>query len=258
MELDEIRALYIQQQRIDVNYSGTRREVTEHVVRVIDDERGSVVYSRLNEANADAVIAAEIAYFRRIGIADDFEWKLYEGDQPADLKDRLIRHGFEPSEPPDAILALDLSNLPPKLAAPVTHDIRRVRDLAGLDDIYSVIEQVWSDEDHGSSKRYHGKLLLEQPDAESMYCAYVDGKPVSEGWIDFSGKDFSGLWGGATLPEYRNQGIYTALVAVRAQEAIRRGKRILTIDASPMSRAVLEKQGFQLITSAWECLYKGE
>ena len=66
-----------------------------------------------------------------------------------------------------------------------------------------------------------------------------------------------GLWGGSTLPEYRKQGLYTALVKARVQEAIERGIRYLTIDASPMSRAVLEKFGFELMAYAWECNYGG-
>ena len=256
MDIKDLRALYDQEQRIDIVYSGTRREATDRVVRIIEDERGAVIHSRLNEANADETILQEIAYFKSLGIANEFEWKLFSHDQPADMKARLIKHGFEPSEPADAIMVLDLSELPTKLAQPVTHDIRRITDATGLDDLYSVIETVWTDEDHSASKRQKEKLLREVPDAISMYTAYVDDKPVSEGWIDFPPTQFAGLWGGATLPEYRNRGLYSALVAIRAQEAVRHGYRFLTIDASPMSRAVLEKQGFNVITHAWECNYR--
>ena len=202
-------------------------------------------------------IAQEIAHFTALGLADEFEWKLFGHDQPADLRERLIRHGFEVNEPADAVMALDLSELPPKLAQPVTHDVRRVTDERGLADIYAVIEAVWPEEDHSVAQRNKITLLREHPESISMYAAYVEGQPVCEGWIDFPETDFAGLWGGATLSEYRNRGLYTALVAVRAQEAQRRGYRFLTIDASPMSRAVLEKQGFVVIASAWECNYRG-
>ena len=36
MDSQALRALYDQQQRLDVQYPGTRREVTEQVVRVIE------------------------------------------------------------------------------------------------------------------------------------------------------------------------------------------------------------------------------
>ncbi len=257
MDVEQIRALYDQQQRIAIHYPGTRREVTEHVIRVIEPERGAVIYARLDAANADAVIAAEIAHFTALGIANEFEWKLFGHDQPADLRERLIRHGFEVSEPADAVMVLDLSELPPKLAQPVTHDVRRITDERGVDDVYAVIAAVWPEEDHSVARRNKLTLLRDHPESISMYAAYGDGQPVSEGWVDFPETDFAGLWGGATLATYRNRGFYTALVAVRAHEAQQRGYRYLTIDASPMSRAVLEKQGFVVIASAWECNYRG-
>jgi G:T-mismatch repair DNA endonuclease (very short patch repair protein) len=43
------------------------------------------------------------------------------------------------------------------------------------------------------------------------------------------------------------------VLAVRAQEARRRGYRYLTIDASPMSRPIVAKHGFQLLTFAHAC-----
>ena len=45
--------------------------------------------------------------------------------------------------------------------------------------------------------------------------------------------------------------------AARVQEAKARGIQFLTIDASPMSRAIVEKLGFQFMAYAWECNYGG-
>jgi GNAT superfamily N-acetyltransferase len=57
------------------------------------------------------------------------------------------------------------------------------------------------------------------------------------------------LWSLSTLAAYRGQGLYTALLAARAQESIQRGIRFLTVDASPMSRPILEKLGFQWLST---------
>lgn len=86
----------------------------------------------------------------------------------------------------------------------------------------------------------------------SLYAAYSDeGLPVSAARIQFSKEGtFASLWGGATISPYRNQGFYTALLAVRVQEARRRGFRFLTIDASPMSGPIVEKLGFRVLTMA--------
>ena len=259
MTIEEIRALYNQQMRINVQYAGVRREETAHTIRLIDtiSGRGTVIYSRLDETTADAVIGEELAFFKQLGIADKLEWKLFDYDQPADLKERLIAQGFVP-EDPDAVLVLDLEAIPPALIAPVTHDVRRLTDPDQFSDVSAVMNGVYPGEDHERFVTTLKELRRIKPEEVSVYAAYADGQPVTAAWIDFPAESsFSGLWGGATLPAYRKQGFYTALVAARAQEAIQRGRRFLTIDASPMSRAVLEKFGFRLIAYAYECNYRG-
>lgn len=206
-----------------------------------------VIHSHLNSANANAVIQAEIAYFEKLG--HNFEWKVYDYDRPPDLKARLLAHGFE-AEEPEAVLVLDLEAVPATLLQPVTHDVRGLTRPDQLDDVAAVQRAVWPEADYlpWLQQRLADDLTLD-PDHISIYVAYVEGKPASCAWITFhEGSQFAGLWGGSTLPEYRQQGLYTALVATRLQEAQRRGVRFLTIDASPMSRAVLEKYGFRLLT----------
>ena len=88
MNRSEIIALYNQDQRKDVEYPGMRREVTPSVVRHVDVSgtgEGSVIYSQLSEADAEGVIREQITYFENLG--QGFEWKLYDYDQPPDLKE---------------------------------------------------------------------------------------------------------------------------------------------------------------------------
>jgi hypothetical protein len=59
MNRSQLIALYDQDQRIEIDYSGLRREVIPNVVRHVasaDDEKGPVIHSRLTEANAYEVI----------------------------------------------------------------------------------------------------------------------------------------------------------------------------------------------------------
>jgi GNAT superfamily N-acetyltransferase len=58
---------------------------------------------------------------------------------------------------------------------------------------------------------------------------------------------FATLWGGSTLRQYRGRGFYTALLAVRAREARRRGFRFLQVDASPDSQPILARYGFRCL-----------
>lgn len=96
------------------------------------------------------------------------------------------------------------------------------------------------------------------PDHLSVYVAYVNAIPAACGWIRFpQASAFASLWGGSTLPELRKRGLYTALLAARVQEAIRRGAPYLTVDAGHMSRPILEKRGFRLLTYATACTWHG-
>jgi GNAT superfamily N-acetyltransferase len=61
------------------------------------------------------------------------------------------------------------------------------------------------------------------------------------------GRAFAGLYGGGVAPAFRGKGIYRALVAVRAQEARRRGYRYLMVDAAAASAPILARLGFEAL-----------
>ncbi|HWQ08565.1 MAG TPA: GNAT family N-acetyltransferase, partial [Holophaga sp.] len=178
----------------------------------------------------------------------DFEWKLYGHDTPDDLRQRLLAHGLE-AEPPESLLVLDLQDVPPRLLAPVDLDIRRIQDARQLEDVGRIQESVWGRVDPAHLAAL-GEEIRQAPDQQIIYVAYSERLPVAYGRLSFrDGTRFAGLWGGSTLEEYRGLGFYTALLAVRLQEGLRRGARFLTIDAGPMSRPIVEKFGFRFVTS---------
>jgi GNAT superfamily N-acetyltransferase len=214
---------------------------------------GWVIYTHLDEANVDETIRDVISLVQHE--ADDFEWKTYDHDTPANLRERLLAHGFEPEEP-EALVALDLDDAPDFLWQPVTADVRRITAPEGIDAVMSVEQEVWGDPP-GQLAEELKRELRETPQLLSMYLAYGDGQPASVGWTRFyEGRQFADLWGGSTLPQYRGRGLYTALVAARAQEARARGVRFLTVDASPMSRPILEKHGFRFLTYTQPFIWK--
>jgi len=247
MNTAQLLTLHDQQQRIAVEYHNMRREAAPEVVRhvALDQSEGFVMYSHLNVENADRVIDEQIAYFESLG--QSFEWKTYDHDAPIDLKDRLIAHGFE-AEEPEALLVLDIDTPPSILLQPVAHDVRRVTEPERVAEVRAVLESVWQSPQDWLIPTLRDDLEND-PDHLSVYIGYADDRPVSAAWITFHERSqFAGLWGGSTLEEYRQRGFYTALLAVRLQEARRRGVRFLTIDASPMSRPIVEKHGFQFLT----------
>jgi hypothetical protein len=214
---------------------------------------GSVIYSQLNDANAEDIIREQILYFENLG--QDFEWKVYDYDQPSDLKERLAACGFTVEEE-EAIMVLDLKDAPEFLWQPTHHHMERILDPEKVSDVLTIEQQVW-DEDFSSLGHYLREALRSYPEQMSVYVAYVDKQPASAAWIYFpKHSQFASLWGGSTVRSFRKQGLYTDLLAVRAQEAKTRGVRYLTVDASPMSRPILEKFHFELIAYSYPCKWK--
>lgn len=256
MNKSQMLALFDQDQRIDVQYPDMRRELAPNVVRHIDTSgsgEGMIIYSQLNESNAEDAIREQVTYFESIG--QDFEWKVYDYDTPSDLKDRLGSYGFI-VEDVEAIMVLDLKDAPEILRQPVRHDVQRITDPGKISDVLTVKQQVWN-EDFSWLGRYLAGALRDHPDQLSAYVAYVDRQPASSARIYFpEHSQFASLWGGATLSRFRKRGLYTALLAVRAQEAKSRGVRYLTVDASPMSRPILEKYGFELMAYSYPCKWQ--
>ena len=257
MAMTDLLDLYDREQRIEITYPEARKELLPQLVRFVRPAPGMnfVRYSRLDETAIDEQIDEQIAYFRPIG--QPFSWTVCSHDQPPMLKERLVAHGFERDGDPDAVMVLDLRELPAALNAPVTADIRPISTVDQLGDVISVLQQVWG----GNFAWMPGRLgpHLAIPGYLSMYVAYADGQPASAAWTYFEpGSHFALLRGGSTLPERRKYGLYTALLAIRAREAAERGYRYLVVEASDMSRPIVAKHGFQLLTMLEDYEWRGK
>jgi len=257
LELAAIQEIFDREQRRDVLYPEIQREDSGLTVRHINLRRGEpgfVIYSRLNENNADQAIEAEIARFA--AVQQNFTWKVYDHDAPPDLKARLRARGFIAQEL-EAVLVIDLQNAPTGLFNPPASDVRRLNDSQSILAAFAQVEvPVWQDE--GMLKL--GQNLLEEmqaaPHELSFFAVYDQHAPISLAWIRYHpATQFAGLWGGSTLPEHRGKGAYQALLAARAMEATQRGVRFLTVDASPMSEPILIRRGFTLISHAQDFEY---
>lgn len=250
MDPKQILALY-DQDRKGISLFGMQREETSHLVRHISPSgEGVIIYSKLNSTNVEEVIQEQIAHFESRG--RDFSWVVFQHDTPANLKDLLLAHGFQ-SEEPEAIMVLDIEDFSPALVKLINYDVQRISDPDKIDDVLKIRQQVWQS-DYSSMAQSLTKRLIEDPESLGLYVAYVDGKPVSTAQISFYQKGhFAGLVQAATLTDYRGRGLYTTLLATRIQEAKRRGIRFVDADASPMSRPILEKLGFQWLTESYSC-----
>ena len=94
--------------------------------------------------------------------------------------------------------------------------------------------------------------LRQRPETIAIMLARLAGRAVGAGWIDLvPGSSFADLHGGSVVADVRGRGIYSALLAARAEIARQRGYRHLAVDAAPMSRPILERKGFEFVCHTW-------
>jgi hypothetical protein len=219
---------------------GDRVEHTGTVVRHLGSWNG-VLWSHLGDADADAEIAAQIAYFGR----REFEWKLYDRDQPADLPERLRAAGFTAGEP-ETLMVADTADL--TCDAITVHE---VHDEAGIDLMLDVGARAF-----GSTPADLRERLLAELGSGVLLLAMAGQEPVSAARLSLHpGTDFAGLWGGGTVPGWRGRGLYRTLVAYRARIAAARGYRYVHVDALPTSAPILARLGFRALATTTSFTY---
>ncbi|GIP22207.1 GNAT family N-acetyltransferase [Paenibacillus sp. J22TS3] len=253
MRKADLIKLFNKEQRIEADYPGVRKEFAGPIIRSlsIDGIDNCIIYSELDDRNADEAIEDQLRYFRQQGMK--FEWKVYDFDRPHDLKDRLIARGFNPGEA-EALLILELQPDHELLRLPIPSSIRRVTDSSKIDGIIALEDSVWEESHQELGKRLKEELSS-TPEQLAIFVAEHEGQTVSAAWMYFhEGTSFCSLWGGATLELLRGQGHYKALLAARAQHAWNHGYRMLMVEASPMSRPILEQKGFVFLGYSYPCM----
>ncbi|WP_081237509.1 GNAT family N-acetyltransferase [Streptomyces viridosporus] len=231
-----------------------RVERTGGVVRQTAPEYGwnGVLWSALDETDADAAIAEQIAHFTALG--REFEWKLYGHDRPADLGQRLAAAGFTP-EPEETLMVGEITDLRLDTGTPEGIRVVPVTDRAGADLVADVHEKAFG-ADASRLRRQLLARLSADPGTVVAVVALADGEPVGAARMEpVPGTPFTGLWGGGTVPAWRGRGVYRALVAHRARVAADRGHRYLQVDASDRSRPILERLGFAPLTTTTPYVY---
>ncbi|CAL9353637.1 GNAT family N-acetyltransferase [Streptomyces sp. enrichment culture] len=211
-----------------------------------------VMWSGLDGDTADAAIAEQIAHYTRLGLT--FEWKLYGHDRPADLGQRLRAAGFTP-EPRETLMIGRIAGLSLDAEPPRGVRFVPVTDAHGVELVAAVHEKAFGADSSWLRSELLARLAA-APDTVVAVVAMAGDEPVGAARLELvPGTRFAGLWGGGIVEEWRGRGIYRALVAHRARAAAARGHDLLRVDASDLSRPVLERLGFTPLTSTTPYVY---
>jgi GNAT superfamily N-acetyltransferase len=218
------------------------------LMRLSGGHRGFVSYrdlAGLTGPGLDALIERCCAHFDARNEA--FEWKWHAHDQPAELAERLLAHGFVPEDPETVLVgrAGELTSMP---ELPAGAELREVTSEADLRRVGELESEIWQDDWSWLADDLIRRRRLE-PEQLAVFAIEAGGRYVSAAWLSLiPGTEFAGLWGGSTLPGWRGRGSYRTLVAVRARYAVERGYRYLQVDASADSLPILQRLGFVPIT----------
>jgi hypothetical protein len=192
----------------------------------------------------DDAIARVRAWYAGRG-RPEFAWSLGPHHTPADLADRLVASGA--TRDPDGLTAMVLDHEPPP--GPPDVEVRAVTTF----EEYRIVEDITAEafefnaadaaafEAASADAWAHWQT---EPDRRFLL-AWHDGRPIAEGGLAATTVGPLILSGGATRAAARGRGAYRALVRARWDEAVRRGAPALVVQASPMSRPILERAGFR-------------
>jgi len=235
---------------------GSHVEREERVTRIVSGVAGwsGVVWTELTEADADAMIDAQVSRFAEL--AQPWEWKYYSYDQPAGLPGRLRAAGFVP-DPAETVLVAEITDLNLDPHPPAGVELIPVADAEGAAAVVRVHDEVFGGEHRAIGSAIMAALESRPHRVEAVVAAAGD-TPVCAGRVEFPERsDFASLWGGGTLPGWRGRGVFRALVAYRARLARDRGYRYVQVDASPDSRPIFERLGFTELAVTTPFRYPG-
>lgn len=244
MTSQDLQDLYHREMRHYLVTEGYRREETAEVVRSLSEfnRSGYILCSHLDEINASRIIEREVEYFR--GLGQEFEWKVYDTDIPSNLGELLLGEGFH-AEDSEAVMILPLDGHVSSATSSSALQVESLNSSDGVDEVIDLEESIWHTS-YGSLRYALKQDVMHHRNDVRLYGIRVEGRLVSAGWMYLEkGSAFASCWGGATVPEFRGQGAYTALIEARSRDAYNADKRWLTVDAAgQMSRPILERCGF--------------
>ncbi len=244
---DRVRELFDEQVRRGTARDGTGSEVTatSDVVRwCADGDLGwsEVAWSNLDESNADAEIAQQIEYFAAKELG--FAWRVVETDSPEDLGTRLERAGFILNGTSELMIAR-VADVPHDDVLPPGVTLSTAGGPGDIDRLIEVHEKVFGI-DHSQLRRSLLQQFESSPQVGHLVVAMAQGVPVASSRVDFlPDREFAGLWGGSTLPEWRGKGLFRAMVAYRSREAAKRGYSYVYVIASSESQPIFERLSFE-------------
>lgn len=248
---DDLLAAYDAQLRTEAASAITVERLGPLYLAAYLGGRGWITYADLGGADAATIqgwVGEALAYFREQPEITRVEWKTRGHDVAPGLHESLLHNGFVPDET-ESVMIGETRLLAVDVALPEGVSLRRVSSETDVRAMCVMDSIAFGDDD---SEEMTQALLhrLGLDDGMELWVAEADGQMISAGRLEpVAGTEFAGLWGGATLPQWRRRGVYRALTAARARSALALGKTLLHSDSTEFSRPILERSGLIKVTT---------
>jgi GNAT superfamily N-acetyltransferase len=247
-EHERLRALYDSQLRTDAETYGaiTVKRHGSLLLATLANGNGLVTYRDLegaSEGTIRRIVSVVLAYYEDSTVTNSVEWKTRRHDEAPGLREALLNNGFVPDEE-ESIMIGQAKALAVDVPLPGGVTLRQVTAENDVRAMSAMQDEVFG---RSSSSETAKALLrrLSRGEVMELWVAEAEGRIVTGGRLEpIPGSDFAGIWGGATLKEWRGLGIYRALTAARARSALRIGKTLIHSDSTTYSRRILERFGF--------------
>ncbi len=243
--------LYDQSMRRNALVAGCSRELTAQSSRY-STASGSLRYVMWHQflaADTDRCITEEIT--AATGTVKALMWKVYGHDAPANLGERLLAHGFNDHDP-CALMAAPVARVLAALGNATDQvKVRQLLEANDLDAYQEIWDSVWPDAPNSRYVNDYRQLATDRDPGVAFFAGFSpSGEPITSGYLFHAPQaPFALLCGGATKAAWRNRYAYSAMLAARAKCAHQRGAVYLAVEASPQSQPILERLGFERLST---------
>lgn len=168
-------------------------------------------------------------------------WHLGPNSTPENLFDLLIDHGFKEIDDEGPGMALSLSDF--EIESKIPEELK-IKQVDNYDDYVAWIN-IANNElmGRGALENCIYSKMINEPSLK-LYLAFWNNKPAATSMYALDGNvaDIDII---ATVPEYRNRGIGTAIAAAPLLDLKKLGAEIAILRASEMGRKIYKKIGFK-------------
>jgi len=211
---------------------------------------------RQEKAYIENKIKQVLRYFQKKGI-QEIGWSVGTDCQPTDMLEYLKRHEFQEQREANLGMALDMLEMQVEINRVTDLVIQEIEKPDGLNVIKQLeITCFGSSEELAQDycEMYTG-VGFGRGTAWRHFCGWQQGEPVASTSLLFHA-GVAGLFGVATAPQARRQGIARAMVLHAIKQARHAGYRIAILSPTDMSEGIYRRLGFRAYTQIRHFTYE--